>query len=594
MGKREVYSTPSARILLPCGFMRYLALFGLLAASAWTQTPQFRDPNRLEKLKQALPEVDKIFARYYEQRQTPGLVYGLVVDGQLVHTKSFGVLDVEAKAPVTEDTAFRIASMTKSFTVLAVLKLRDAGKLSLEDPASKYIPEMKGWKLPTKDSGAITVRTLLTHGAGFPEDNPWGDRQLAIPDKELGKWLDSGVPFSNVPDSHYEYSNYGFALLGRIVQKASGKPYAQYLEAEILKPLGLTSSTLEAAQVPAAVRAKGYGRRDDKLFEIPSLAHGSFGAMGGLHTTAKDMAKYVAFHLAAYPPRDEDDAGPVKRASVREMSRLQRLGNFAAANTGSGPLRATAGGYGFGLGVSSDCKFEHIVGHGGGLPGYGSYMMWLPEYGVGMFAMTNLTYSGPSAAIRESLDALDKTGGLEKRQLPPSPALAATQAAVNKLIERWSNAEADALAADNLYLDKPRAAYQAELEKLRSSYTGCNFNSAVEPENWLRGEYKVACREGDIRVSFTLAPTQPPKVQYLAFNTVPKLVDVELTARLKEAAASSPYGACQVGEVIAGDGKTRATAKLQCPNGAATLTAVLNEGKLTATFGRAPGNACTP
>jgi CubicO group peptidase (beta-lactamase class C family) len=102
-----------------------------------------------------------------------------MVDGKLVHTGGLGYTDVTAKIPVTSKSDFRIASMTKSLTAMAILKLRDEGKLKLDDPAYIYIPEMKNNKYLTKDATPITIRHLLTHAAGYPEDNPWGDRQLA-------------------------------------------------------------------------------------------------------------------------------------------------------------------------------------------------------------------------------------------------------------------------------------------------------------------------------------------------------------------------------------------------------------------------------
>src|SRR4030095_11021810 len=103
--------------------------------------------------------------------------------------------------------------------------------------------------------------------------------------------------------------------------------------------------------------------------------------------------------LSAWPPRDDPDDGPVKRASVREMAHLWTPSNLTA-RMGSGTPQAPETGYGFGLRVTSDCRFEHIVAHGGGLPGFGSYMQWLPEYGVGMFAMATLTYSGAAGPTR--------------------------------------------------------------------------------------------------------------------------------------------------------------------------------------------------
>src|ERR1700712_3892413 len=147
----------------------------------------FTDAGRLKKIEAAFPVIDKIYRDYAEQNHFPGLVYGIVVDGTLVHAGSVGYTDLKEKTSATSKSAFRIASMSKSFTAMAILKLRDEGKLKLDDPAFLYIPEMKHIIYLTKDASPITVRNLLTHGAGFPEDNPWGDRQLADTDKDLSE-----------------------------------------------------------------------------------------------------------------------------------------------------------------------------------------------------------------------------------------------------------------------------------------------------------------------------------------------------------------------------------------------------------------------
>uniref|UniRef100_UPI003982EDED serine hydrolase domain-containing protein n=1 Tax=Phenylobacterium sp. TaxID=1871053 RepID=UPI003982EDED len=128
----------------------------------------------------ALAEVDRIFADWRLAAHAPGLVYGVVADGKLVHVRGLGVQDTGSNTPVTADTLFRIASMSKAFTALAILKLRDEGKLLLDAPAETYVPELKAWRYPTTDSPRITVRNLLTHTAGFVEDNPWGDRQQVM------------------------------------------------------------------------------------------------------------------------------------------------------------------------------------------------------------------------------------------------------------------------------------------------------------------------------------------------------------------------------------------------------------------------------
>jgi len=410
--------------------------------------------------------------------------------------------------------------MTKSFTSLAILKLRDEGKLSLEDPVSKWIPEFARMELPTRDTAPLRIRQLLSHSSGFPEDNPWGDQQLSVSDADLTRWLGRGIPFSTPPGTRYEYSNYAFGLLGRVVTQAAQMPYEQYVRTEILAKLHMDASTFDFSQVPSNSRAVGYRLQPDGTYgEEAPLPHGVFGSMGGLLTTAIDLGKYVAFHLSAWPPRDDAETGPVRRSSVREMSHMWTPSNLTAG-LANGVLRASESGYGYGLRITTDCRFEHIAGHGGGLPGFGSYMAWLPDYGVGMFAMASLTYSGPSEPISQAWDVLLKTGGMRKRELPPSPILSEIRGHIWNLWKSWDDAEAKKIAAMNLFLDAPVAQRRAEIRKLKDEVGECSEAGPVVPENWLRGQFNITCRKGVIAVFFTLAPTQPPVVQHLAFRKI--------------------------------------------------------------------------
>jgi len=581
-----------------------LVLLVVLLPAFSAEPPRFTDPQRVSKLKAAFPEVEKVFERFHSSRGLPGSVWGIVIDGELAYVKSFGVRDRAAHDAVTAKTAFRIASMTKSFTAAALLKLRDEGKLSLEDPVEKWIPEFKNYRYPTTDSVPLRLRQLVSHGAGFPEDNPWGDRQLAESDAVLGQWVKAGIPFSTTPDTAYEYSNYGFALAGRVIQKASGMSYRDYVEKRILLPLGMRASTMEPSAVDAKVRATGYGRRGtDEYFVIPSLAHGSFGAMGGMVTTAEDLSKWVAYLLSAFPPRDGAEAGPVRRASLREMQRVQRTSDLLVERERPG-LRANSGGYGFGLRISQDCKFEHIVGHGGGLPGFGSYMLWLPEHGVGMFAMTNLTYQGPSQALSDAFDVLRGTGGLRARVLPPAPVLTRMRDAVLASVwNRWDEKAVAAMAANNLFPDQPAEDRKREIEQVRRASGRCEAPGAVEAENWLRGRFRMRCERGEVDVAFTLAPTNPPRVQYLSFRHIGAigatlrsgaeawLATPAATQRLRSAG-------CRLGRIVAGDGTTSARVVVECPQGPAAMVAFrLNtDGKveLVGDPQRAPGARCAP
>ena len=489
-------------------------------ASADVPPAAFADPARRAKLIAALPEVEKAIAASAASEKFPGAAAGLVVDGELVWAKGWGERAPGGAAPDL-DTVFRIASMTKSFTALAILKLRDEGKLSLEDAAQKWVPELAGMPKATKDSPEITIRHLLTHSEGFPEDNPWGDRQLGRSDAFLAAMVRAGVPFSNAPGVAFEYSNTGFALLGRVVSKASGMRYRDYVDASILKPLGMTSTYWEASAVPKERLAAGLrlvDEKDAKSAVVVAEAHlpdGAFGAMGGLYSTVRDLARYTAFLLSAWPPRDDADAGPVGRASLREMQQVARYNGATVTPAAEGkPLRLAAGGYGYGLGARTTCRFRHVVSHGGGLPGFGSLMLWLPEHGVALVGLANLTYAGWGGAFGDALDALEKTGALKPRVAQPSPALLAAQAAVDRLYDAWDDAAFDALAADNLVLDKPREARRAAFADLKATHGVCR-PGVIRAENALRGAWTRACDTGEITLRITLAPTQPPKVQLL-------------------------------------------------------------------------------
>lgn len=151
----------------------FFAVAVLFASDAYPP-PRLSDPERVRKFESAFPEVDQIFRRYAAEREIPGTVWGVVIDGRLVHVVSADVRDRSSNAPIKADTEFRIASMTKSFTVPAILKLRDEGKLSLEDPVSKWLPEFARMELPTRDTAPLRIRQLLSHSSGFPEGQSLG------------------------------------------------------------------------------------------------------------------------------------------------------------------------------------------------------------------------------------------------------------------------------------------------------------------------------------------------------------------------------------------------------------------------------------
>jgi len=469
---------------------------------------------RMKEIEAALPVVDHLFKEYAEKNHLPGLIYGLVVDGKLLHTSATGYTNLAKKTLVTPASDFHIASMTKSFTALAILKLRDENKLKLDDPASVYIPELKDQKYLTTDATPITIRHLLTHAAGFPEDNPWGDRQLAVTDEDMLKMIKKGISFSNVPGLSYEYSNMGFAMLGYIIKKVSGQPYQKYITNNILLPLGMPHTYWDYDDVPAKELVQGYRWLNNQYVKQPLLKSGAYGAMGGLITTLDDFSKYMVLHLSATPSSNAKEIGPVKRSSLLEMQHAWNLSGFNANyKYPGGRTCATVAAYGYGLRWLQDCDNRIMIGHSGGLPGFGTDWKILPDYGIGIVTFSNHTYAPASSLNMQALDTLIALAKLKPKPLPVSAILNQRKSELTKLLPDWNQAEASGIFAENFFLD-----YFPDM--LRKEATAI-FNRAgkivrvqeLVPSNNLRGSFIMEGEKADIEVFFTLTPENPPLIQ---------------------------------------------------------------------------------
>lgn len=465
--------------------------------------------------------VDSIIQQQGRKNNVPGLAYGVVVDGKLVHARYSGFANIAGNVRVDSLTAFRIASMTKSFTTMAILILRDQGKLSLDDPASRYIPQMKETRLLTKDAPAITIRDLMTHRAGFPEDNPYGDRQMADTDEELEALMSKGPSFSNVPGISYEYSNLGISLLGLIIRNISGMPYQQFIAENIFKPLGMTHTYWEYTKVPANQLAHGYRWLNNQWNEEALLHDGSWGAMGGLITTIGDFTKYIQLHLSAWPPRDDVDTGPAKRSSLREM---HQLWNVDRINTlfkfGSGRPCPIVTGYGYGLGVTKDCNNRLIIGHGGGLPGFGSHWRIMPDHNIGVVVFSNNTYAGFGGTTLTVLDTLIALTGREPRSMAPSAILEQRKNELVALLPEWKNAPSSPIFAENFFPDNPVDSLKKKFGELYARIGTVKEVTAMKPLNSLRGEFNIIGEKGKLRVFFTLTPETSPTIQFVEAEAV--------------------------------------------------------------------------
>lgn len=471
-----------------------------------------------------LAAIDERMLAFQKESHVPGMVWGVVKDGRLMHFTANGVQSLETGERVTGDSLFRIASMSKAFTALAILKLRDEGKLQLDALAETYVPELKAWTYPTSDSPRIRVRDLLSHVGGMVTDDPWGDRQQPMPEAEFTRLLKDGVPFTRAPQTRFEYSNVGYALLGRIVTNVSGKPYDQYIMGEIMRPLGMNDTRYEVRDAPMARTAVGYRWENEAWSPEPVLPHGVFGAMGGVQTSANDYVKWMTFLLDAWPARDGPETGPVKRASVRELSQGLNFPMIVKRpGLEEGQSCSYANTYAMGMNASQDCDLGFALGHSGGYPGYGSNLLLLPDQGVGLFVFANRTYAGPSLTNRLAALELHKAGMLKGRTWPVSGMLAEAHKAVGAMYAAGSVKPGEAALAMNFLLDRSAENWAAEFARLKEQAGECKPETPVilGASGDLDGYFTWTCEKGEMDGNIVLAPTRKVGIQSLRFGFVP-------------------------------------------------------------------------
>jgi CubicO group peptidase (beta-lactamase class C family) len=489
--------------------------------------------------------------------------------------------------------------------------LRDAGKLALDAAAADYVPELHELAYPTRDSARITVRGLLTMAAGWPEDNAWGDRQLWRDDDWLGATLRRGVAFANAPGITYEYSNLGYMVLGRVIASVSGTGALDFITRRILQPLGMGDTVWNAEDADPARLALGYRWLDGGWAVEPMLPSGGDGAVfGALYSTVGDVARWIALMLGAWPPRDDHDDGIARRATLRELQQPSRLYRPSTVPPPVGrPVVWSAGGYGFGLRTSHDGAVTTIA-HSGGLPGFGSHMCWLPDYGVGIVALGNVRNARMGEVAGAALQLLVQEGYVQPRVVQGAPALEGARADVNRLLQGWNGELADRLFADNFFLDDSVERRQAEMAALAVRHGELRESGPLQAENALRGSWTLVGARGAVTAFLTLTPTAPPRVQELTFASVlppgPALQAaleelIKLLNRPSQRGANRLFaeqallspdqhtfydkvriiaalcGRCRLGRVLAGDGERSAKLLLEGPKGAVEAELALDE-----------------
>ena len=290
-----------------------------------------------------LPGWSAVEQVFNQQIQAAGIVGGsilVVQDGKVVATATDGYQDLSAKRTVDAETIFHWASITKTFTGIGIMQLRDRGRLSLDDPIVKFVPEFRAVHNPFGDIGQVTIRHMMTHSSGLRAPTwPWGGDQPWQP-FEPTRWeqLVAMFPYTELnfaPGTKYSYSNPGVIFLGRIIELLSGDDYEMYVTKNILTPLGMHSSFFDRAPYHLLPhRSHSYFRTDAGLDEARfDFDTGITVSNGGLNAPLGDMAKYLIF-LTAEGPTAVNGA-VLKRSSLEEMWKPQLPAADGEGATGS-------------------------------------------------------------------------------------------------------------------------------------------------------------------------------------------------------------------------------------------------------------------
>jgi len=312
---------------------------------------------------------DALVRAYVAEGRFSGTVL-VAREGRPVFRKSYGLANREWDAPATEDTRYRIGSMTKQFTAVSILQLAEAGKLALDDPVSRYYPEAPpAW-------GAVTLRHLLTHTSGIVSHpsfhGPFAAqaRQDWTPEQIVALTRDQPLAFT--PGARFAYDNTGYDLLGLIVERVSGEPYAAYLRDHVFRPAGLTHTGFDVATEILPHRATGYSLVGDHVENAPYLSMSVLYAAGGLYSTVDDL---LTWDLALHGGK------VLAPTSLAEMFRDQGFH------------------YGFGEFIDVDQGHRHW-GHGGGLLGFASMLDHYPDDGLTVVVLSNLEQANATRIAR--------------------------------------------------------------------------------------------------------------------------------------------------------------------------------------------------
>jgi CubicO group peptidase (beta-lactamase class C family) len=306
-------------------------------------------------------KLERLVGVEQREKRLPSIVAAVLRDGELVWETAVGVADVESGVAATPDTQYRIGSITKTFTATAIMQLRDAGKLDLEDTLDRHVEGV---------AHRPTIRRLLSHASGLQretQDDSWLTLRFAPPDELLETLAQAELVLPS--GARFHYSNLAYALLGIVVERVSGLPYMDYVRERLFEPVGLTRLSFE----PAPPAAKGYLAQPyaDGVWDTVGVETGAWASAGQIWGTVGDICRWGAF-LA------DPDESILAEKSAEEMRTVQAIDDH----------ERWLSGYGLGLQLRRDGD-KILAGHGGSMPGFIARLYFSPKENVVTAAFTN-------------------------------------------------------------------------------------------------------------------------------------------------------------------------------------------------------------
>ncbi|HET9987426.1 MAG TPA: serine hydrolase domain-containing protein, partial [Kofleriaceae bacterium] len=355
---------------------------------------------------------------------------------------------------------------------------------------------------PTRDERPITLRQLAQHTSGLPRMGPFEPEHA--PDEATVVGSLAKIELERAPGLESVYSNLGFSLLGIVVSHAAKRPLHDVIAARIFTPLGMTSTSWDAATVPAGHLAPAFMKGPDGGTSPPARL-GAADAAGGIYSTVRDMGRYAAFLLAAYPPRDGDEVGPIRRATIREaqlsgFALEPRVEPVATAKAGEPIVKLDAAVYGFGWVHDQTCTATDLVWHNGAIDSYRADLRLRTASGIGVVVLSNFGNANTEAFAERAIATLEATGAMKPREPVVTDAFTPV---MTKFLDVYNAFDEAKLAAILARPVDPREHEElAGYKALHGSCTAFKQSKAL-PNNGAR--FAFTCERGQFEVDVNFA-----------------------------------------------------------------------------------------